>query len=206
MKVTVHFSKLIQNFTHKEQIEISVDSYRDIISAFINLFPDVKKNFITKQLHKQITLIDDTHYVRNFELDFIPKTGKIYIIPTISGGISNSFDSLGNLSLFYGSSTVLSSQSVELRGIDKRIRDSSLFGKGSVAFDVAQRKSNRDNGLLDNADDPSRGFGSLGTMSAPGTNIPLHFGLVRTSGVLINQYIKHIQRGGIDTVRVSDYL
>jgi hypothetical protein len=24
--------------------------------------------------------------------------------------------------------------------------------------------------------------------------------------VLINQYIKHIQRGGIDTVRVADYL
>ena len=31
-------------------------------------------------------------------------------------------------------------------------------------------------------------------------SIPMHFGLVRTSGVLINQHIKHIQRGGVDTV------
>ena len=43
-------------------------------------------------------------------------------------------------------------------------------------------------------------------MAAQGQAIPLHFGLVRTSGAVISQQVKHIQRGGIDRVRVADYL
>jgi hypothetical protein len=206
MKITIAFSKFLQPLTHVPSISAEVSSYRDIISACTNLFPDIKKNFLIKKLYNQLTIVDGSHYVRNFELDFSPKSTTIYMIPTISGGVSTSFDSLGNLSLFYGAGTALSNQSIELRGIDRRIRDSSLFGQADTAFDIAQRKSNREDGVLDNIEDPSKGFGSLGTMNAVGSNIPLHFGMVRTSGALINQYIKHIQRGGVDVIKVSDYI
>jgi predicted phage tail protein len=206
MKVTVQFSTLLQKITLRESIEISVSSYREIISACLNLLPQFRDCFYSQKLYKSLTLVDGDKYVRSFELDFSPKSASIWLVPTISGGVSSSFDSLGNLSLFYGASSPVSTQEVALRGIDKRIRDSALFGKASTAFDIAQRRANRDSGVLDNSEDPTRGFGSLAPMSAAGRNVPLHFGLVRTAGVVVNQYIKHIQRGGVDTIRVADYL
>lgn len=206
MKVTVKFSKLLQKYTQRSSIEISVSSYRDILSACLNLLPVFRENFYSQKLYKSLTLVDNDKYVRNFELDFSPKSNAVWLVPTISGGVASSFDSLGNLSIFYGASSPVSTQEVALRGIDKRIRDSALFGQAATAFDISQRRANRDSGVLDNSEDPTRGFGSLAPMSAAGQNIPLHFGLVRTSGVIISQYIKHIQRGGIDTIRVADYL
>jgi predicted phage tail protein len=206
MKVTVKFSKTLQKIIEQSEIVIDVSSYRDVLSACVNLIPAFKSNLFSSKLYSQVTLVDRDRYIRNFELDFPPKSDIIYLIPTISGGVATGFDSLGNLNVFYGSFTNVSNQTVALRGIDRRIRDSVLFGKASTAFDVAQRKTNRLNGILENSEDPTKGFGGLATMDAAGKSIPLHFGLVRTSGVLINQHIKHIQRGGIDTVRVVDYL
>jgi predicted phage tail protein len=206
MKVTVNFSKTLQKYTNCNEITIDVFSYRDILSACVNLLPLFKQHLFSSNLHSQLTLVDSDRYIRDFELDFKPRSENIYLIPTISGGVATGFDSLGNLNVFYGSSSPVSNQAIALRGIDKRIRDSVLFGKASTAFDVAQRKVNRENGVLENSEDPSKGFGSLATMDAAGKAIPLHFGMVRTSGVLISQYIKHIQRGGIDTVRVADYI
>ena len=206
MKVTVHFSNLLRQFTDVTCIEVTVSSYRDVLSACLNLLPRFREHFYSQKLHKTLMLLDSDKYVRSFELDFKPKTNKIWLIPTVSGGVSSSFDSLGNLSVFYGASSPISTQEVALRGIDKRIRDSALFGKASTAFDIAQRKTNRDIGVLDNSEDPTKGFGSIAPMSASGQNVPLHFGLVRTSGVIINQYIKHIERGGVDAIRVADYI
>jgi len=206
MKVTVAFSRILQKLIQVECIEIDVTSYRDVISACVNLLPRFRGIFLSKRLYSQLTLVDGDRYVRDFELDFSPRSNYIHMIPTISGGISTAFDSLGNLSVFYGASLPVSNQEMPLKGIDRRIRDSVLYGKASIAFDVAQRRTNRENGTLDNSEDPTRGFGSLGSMNAIGTNIPLHFGMVRTSGAVINQYIKHIQRGGIDNIRVADYI
>lgn len=206
MKVTVNFSKTLQSYTACSEITIDVFSYRDVLSACINLLPLFKKHLFSSNLYSQLTLVDADRYIRNFELDFKPRSDKLYLLPTISGGVATGFDSLGNLNVFYGSSNPVSNQAIALRGIDKRIRDSVLFGKASTAFDISQRKVNRENGVLENSEDPSKGFGSIATMDAAGKAIPLHFGMVRTSGVLINQYIKHIQRGGIDTVRVADHI
>ena len=206
MKVTVKFSKTLQKLVKQSEIVVDVSSYRDVLSACVNLIPAFRSSLFSSKLYSQVTLVDSDRYVRSFELDFPPKSDMMYLIPTISGGAASGFDSLGNLNVFYGATTAVSNQALALRGIDRRIRDSVLFGRAATAFDVSQRKPNRLNGILENSEDPTKGFGGLATMDAAGKSIPLHFGLVRTSGVLINQHIKHIQRGGIDTVRVADYL
>jgi hypothetical protein len=206
MKITVHFSNLIAKRIAVSNICIDVSCYRDIISACINLLPDFKQIYITLKLAKQLTIVDNNKLVEVYELDFKPRSSDIYLIPTVSGGINSVFDSLGNLSVFYGEGLTYSNQVLDYSVMSRRIRDSSLFGKADTAFDVSQRKINRESGSLDNVNDPTTGFGSLGTMAAKGQSIPIHFGMVRTSGVLINQHIKHIQRGGTDTVKVSDYV
>jgi predicted phage tail protein len=206
MKITVHFSKILDIKETKEPIEINVDSYRDIVSACLNLLPSFRNMYSNLNLDKQLTIIDNNKIIRTTELDFPPKSSEVYIVPTVSGGINSAFDSLGNLSVFYGEGMSFSNQILDYNMLSRRILDSSLFGKAQTAFDISQRKNNRDSGELDNIEDPTTGFGSLGTMAAKGQSIPIHFGLVRTSGVLINQYLKHIQRGGVDTVKVSDYL
>jgi predicted phage tail protein len=206
MKITVHFSNLIAKRIAVSNICIDVSCYRDIISACINLLPDFKQVYTTLKLSKQLTIVDNNKFVEVYELDFKPRSSDIYLIPTVSGGINSIFDSLGNLSVFYGEGLAYSNQVLDYSVMLRRIRDSSLFGKADTAFDIAQRRVNRDTGSLDNVADPTTGFGSLGTMVAKGQSIPMHFGMVRTSGVLINQHIKHIQRGGIDTVKVSDYV
>lgn len=206
MKVTVKFSKLLSDRLNLDSLELDVCSYRDIISACLNIVPSFKSLYHSLKLDKQLTIIDGSKIVGTDQLDFSPRTDYIHLVPTVSGGISSAFDSLGNLSIFYGQGLTFSNEVLDYSVMARRIRDSSLFGKAEIAFDISQRKTNRESGELDNVDDPTTGFGSLGTMAAKGQSIPIHFGLVRTSGVLINQYIKHIQRGGVDTIKVSDYV
>lgn len=206
MRVTVQFSKLLIPYTNIDSFEIEISSYREILSACTNLLPTLKQKFKSLNLANQLVLLDGDKLVQKYELDFKPTNTLMLLVPTVSGNQSSSFDSLGNLNLFYGSSGAVSSTTAELTGLHKRIIDSSLYGKAQIAFDIAQRKTNRDSGVLDNAEDPTRGFGSLATMAPIGSSIPLHFGIVRTSGALISQYIKHIQRGGEDNIRVADYL
>jgi predicted phage tail protein len=205
MPITVNFSKLLVKYTNTPSIILDASTYSDVVSACLSLFPSIKQNIIKHSLGNQLTLIDGDYLVRNYELGHAIKGDTIYIIPTVSGRNQVSFDSLGNVSLFYGSGAV-SPSTTDLSGLQKRILESSLYGKSSTAFDIAQRRKDRESGSLDAANDPTTGFGSLGTMVAPGTSIPLHFGMVRTSGALITQYIKHIQRGGVDNIKVKDYV
>lgn len=196
MEVTLEISPIfkIPEFT------ISIDSYRDIVSALINLFPD------KKLAAEKIILLDGERIVTKELLDFVPKTNQIKVLPMISGGLPSSFDSLGNLTQFYGTNTILSSEEIAVSGLSKRILDSSLFGKVQTAFDISMRAANRERNVKEDTNDPTTGFGSLTLSSIKGQAIPLHFGLVRVSGSVINQYVKHIQRGGIDTVNVDDYV
>lgn len=191
MKVTVQLSKLF-NYP-VEAISIEVDKYRDVFSAVYNLLGSSEDI---------VALIDNGNIVWPELLDFAPKSNILYLTPTIGG----SFDSLGNMSIFYGSSTALSTQELALTGLNKRILESSLYGQAQTAFDTVQRANDRAKGIVENTDDPTTGFGSLTLTSLAGKQVPLHFGLVKTSGAVINQVIKHIQRGGVDSVRVIDYV
>ena len=200
MKHIVKFSKNITQVFGMSHIEIDVNSYRDIISGIINLIPD------SKSFKDRVFIIDGTKIVNTHELDFKPKNTVINIVPAIGGNTVPGFDSLGNLIQFYGTTTAIGNQELALTGLTKRIVESSLFGRSQTSFDISQRASNRETGLNENTNDPTTGFGSLTLTSVNGQNIPLLFGRVRTSGAVISQHIKHIQRGGIDTVSVSDYI
>jgi predicted phage tail protein len=207
MNITLRFSKLLANtISVPNTVALNVDSYKDIISALVNLFPQLSSMISTSKKKNCLVLLDGDKLVRNSEFDFKPRSNTIYIVPTVSGGLTSGFDSLGNLSLFYGSSSAMSNQAVALTGLNRRILESSLYGQSQTAFDIALRASNRASGLSENTDDPTTGFGSLSLTTAAGQNIALNFGLVRTSGAVISSYIKHIQRGNIDTVKVTDYI
>jgi hypothetical protein len=199
MKITLYFAKPIDKLIGTSSIPLEVETYDEITSAMKNLFPTVIKCL------KQISIIDGTRIITKEQLQFPIKSSTVFIIPIIAGGATG-FDSLGNLNILYGSSSSISNQAVALTGLAKRITESSLFGQGQTAFDIAQRKINRADGALENIDDPTTGFGSIGSTSGIGLSVPLHFGMVRTSGAIINNYVKHIQRGGVDNIRVIDYI
>jgi hypothetical protein len=128
----------------KESIEITVDSYRDVISACLNLLPGFRNSYFSLNLHKQLTIVDNSKVISTYELDFSPRSSDLYIVPTVSGGINSTFDSLGNLSVFYGEGLSYSNQVLDYNMLSRRILDSSLFGKADTAFDISQRKNNRE--------------------------------------------------------------
>lgn len=196
MNITVHFSKLLQQYTRVDSFVTECTSYFDIVSAVKQLFSKLS------HINTTLLLVDGELIVSNDKLPFCPKSQNIFIVPAIAG----SQDTLTGLSAFYGLTTALSSEELALTGLNKRILDSALFGKAQTAFDISQRASDRASGISEGTDDPTTGFGSLTITSVSGQKVPLHFGMVRTGGAVINQYIKHIQRGGIDSVKVSDYM
>jgi hypothetical protein len=181
----------------KNTITLEVDTYEDIVSLIKNQYTHIVSKI------KNIFIIDSGKIITSDMLKFKVR-GNITIGPMISGGVG--FDSLGNLNVFYGTSSTISNQAVALTGLAKRVTESSLFGQGQTAFDIAQRRTNRANGSLENIEDPTTGFGSIASTSGFGLPVALHFGMVRTSGAVINTYVKHIQRGGLDNIRVVDYL
>ncbi len=195
MKATLTIMPPISNT--KISMSLDVDTYEDVLSFLKSQYFKMVSSI------KNIFIVDSGKLITSDMLKFSVK-GNITVGPMISGGVG--FDSLGNLNVFYGTSSTLSNQAVALTGLAKRVTESSLFGQGQTAFDVAQRKTNRANGSLENIEDPTTGFGSISSTSGFGLPVSLHFGMVRTSGAVINTYIKHIQRGGIDNIRVVDYL
>ncbi len=199
MKVTLRFLKPISKITGLDSINIDADTYEDIVSAIKSMHSNILKHY------KNIFILDSDRLITSDIIKFRIKSKVLVIGPVISGGAS-SFDDLGNLNIFYGTNSTLSNQAVALTGLAKRVTESSLFGQGQTAFDAAQRRTNRADGLLEGNEDPTTGFGSIASTSGLGMSVPLHFGLVRTSGAIINTYVKHIQRGGIDNIRVIDYL
>jgi len=195
MNITLTIMPPITN--SKNTITLEVDTYEDIVSLIKNQYTHIVSKI------KNIFIIDSGKIITSDMLKFKVR-GNITIGPMISGGVG--FDSLGNLNVFYGTSSTISNQAVALTGLAKRVTESSLFGQGQTAFDIAQRRTNRANGSLENIEDPTTGFGSIASTSGFGLPVALHFGMVRTSGAVINTYVKHIQRGGLDNIRVVDYL
>jgi molybdopterin converting factor small subunit len=203
MRVTVLFSKVLTDKIGLSSIDVDISTYRDVLEACQNLLPSIKKVIRKRTV---LSLVCNDKIIQPYELDFKISSTKVTLVPTVAGGISSSFDSLGNLNIFYGANKAYSTEQQTLSGINRRIVDSSLFGQSQTAFDIIQRKNSRADGTLEGNGDPTTGFGALNITSIYGQSIPLHFGLVRTSGSVINSYVKHVQRGEADTVRVSDYV
>lgn len=203
MKVTVQFTKSLIKKLQLDCLTVEAESYRDIIEACKVLVPGLKNLLNSRIL---LSLVCEDKAITCSELDFKISSSQVFIVPAVCGGATTSFDSLGNLNIFYGASKAFSSEEMLITGFNRRVIDSSLFGQAQTAFDISQRKTLREDGVLEGSEDPTTGFGSLNITSAYGQPIPLHFGLVRVSGAVINSYVKHIQRGSTDSVRVSDYV
>ena len=199
MKVILKFLAPLVKYTNTDSFSMEADTYEDVVSALRALFPS------SIAAYKNIFILDKDRLITSDILKFKIRSDELVLGPLVSGGNSG-FDSLGNLNILYGTNSTLSNQAVALTGLAKRVTESSLFGQGQTAFDVAQRRANRADGLLEGNEDPTTGFGSIAPTSGLGLSVPLHFGLVRTSGAVINSYVKHIQRGGIDSIRVVDYV
>ena len=203
MRVTVKFSSILADRLKISELVVDATTYRDIIDACQNLLPGIR-DIVKKRT--VVSLVCNDKCVQLGELDFRISSECVTLVPSVAGGIASSFDSLGNLNIFYGASKAYSTEQMSISGLSRRIIDSSLFGQSETAFDISQRRSARDDGTLEGNEDPTTGFGSLNITSIYGQPIPLNFGLVRVSGAVINSYIKHIQRGSIDSVKVSDYV
>lgn len=203
MRVTVQLSSLLAKRLKIDEIIIDAVTYRDVLDACKNLLPGVT-DIIKKRT--AVSLVCKDKCISLQELDFKVSDDILRLVPTVSGGVAGSFDSLGNLNIFYGASKAYSTEEMSITGVNRRIIDSSLFGQSETAFDTAQRRSARQDGTLEGNEDPTTGFGSINLTSVYGQPIPLNFGLVRVGGAVINSYIKHIQRGSVDSVRVSDYV
>lgn len=199
MKITLKFLTPLAKKINLTDFTMEADTYEDVLSAIKSLFP------ATVSAYKHLFILDGSRVITSDILKFKVKSASLIVGPMVLGG-NTGFDSLGNLNVLYGTNSALSNQAVALTGLAKRITESSLFGQGQTAFDTAQRRSNRADGLLEGNEDPTTGFGSIASTSGIGLSVPLHFGLVRTSGAVINTYVKHIQRGGIDNIRVVDYI
>lgn len=203
MKVTVNFTNNLAKKIGTKSITIDASTYRDIVSACQNLLPHIKSVVKNRTI---LSMICKDRIVSTNELDFKVSESVVTIVPAVAGGAATSFDSLGNLDIFYGATKAYSNEEIFLTGLNRRIIDSSLYGQAKTAFDISQRAAAREDGTYEGNEDPSTGFGTLNISSIYGQPIPLHFGLVRASGAVINSYIKHIQRGSIDSVSVSDYV
>lgn len=199
MKITLKFLAPLAKKINLTDFSMEADTYEDVLSAIKSLFPT------TVSAYKHLFILDGDRVITSDIIKFKVKSASLVVGPMVLGG-NTGFDSLGNLNVLYGTNSALSNQAVALTGLAKRITESSLFGQGQTAFDTAQRRSNRADGLLEGNEDPTTGFGSIASTSGIGLSVPLHFGLVRTSGAVINTYVKHIQRGGVDNIRVVDYI
>lgn len=173
---------------------IDVATYEDVVS-----FVKSQYSHVVSEL-KNIFIVDSGKIITSDILKFRVK-GDITIVPMISGGTG--FDSLGNLNVLYGASSTISNQAITLTGLAKRVTESSLFGQRQTALDISQRRSTNFDGTKG---DPTIGFGSITSTSGLGLPVSLHFGMVRTSGAVINTYVKHVQRGGFDVIIVEEYL
>lgn len=199
MKHTIKFSKLFKDLIPATTMDVVAESYHDIISALYNLVPQLL-NLNTEKL----ALIDGDTFVTINDLYRKPKNKEIILVPSF-GGASN-IDLFGNLEMFYGNNLAMSSNEVYTVGLNKRILDSSLFGKATTAYDIAQRQLNRKLGKTDGNQDPSTGFGSLTHTSLVGQAIPLTYGMVRTSGAIVNQFSRNIQNDFTSTIYDIDTL
>ena len=205
MKITLTISKLLKKYFSEETLELEVDTYRDIISACLNMFFSFKNQVYVDNKYELFSLVNGDRVITQDQLDFKVSSEQVYLVPTIQG-YSSIFYSQNNLDIFYGGSVGPSNEEIESSTLTRRIQDSALFGKNKTMFDITLRDAQNDAGLLEKVPDTTTSFGPLKLNSSSGQTVPISFGHVRISGTVINSYIKRISRVGTDTISVQKYV
>jgi predicted phage tail protein len=189
MKVTVLITKPLQSFISKSSIDLEVFDYSDILSALKELFPAFKKflsvNRQIRDKYQDVCLVQNSKVIDLGRLrNKIQSEEPVYITPIIFGGAptygtesSNYYNNMKSSFMYplFGLSTATLEQ-MDLEGLNKRIADSSLFGRAENIYDVDIRT---DNDI----------FGGLKLTNIANLPVPLAYGEVRTAGNLINSYI-----------------
>ncbi len=195
MNVTVRITKPLQKFIPTQKLCIDVHDYNDVYSALKNMFPDFE-SFLnnTKKSFQDVALVQNKKVVEVKKFKFPVKEGDIYVSPIFYGhayGFSDLYSDIQSSFMFplFGLSTAGSEQ-MDFEGMDKRVRDSSLFGRAEDIYDVGMRKENDI-------------FGALSLDTTANNPVPINYGLVRVSGTVINAYVKNY-RADPDEFKVSE--
>ncbi len=206
--ITVKFNKILQKYTDLASIEIQANDYNDVLSFCKNQFPKLNK-IITQQLkgssHQDILILTKDRIIRTEEF-FMPINYKeLTLVPVFWGSLTEQEARLlerndiakeallragGIGGVFFGLGRI-TSDSLEFSGLERRIRDSSLYGKFETLLDIDSRFN-------------TRAFEGLAFTRDSNSVVPLHYGMTRVSGQILNAYIKNLQRGEQDNIRVDD--
>lgn len=203
MKIIVKITKPLKRYFTDSEISLEVSDFEDIVSALKNLFP--KFNELLSQIRSKtdkfqdIVLVQDKKPVDIKKYKFpLTSSSPIYVVPILFGhsnnyGFTDLYKDIKSSFLFplFGLSTAGTEQ-MDFEGLDRRIRDSSLFGRAEDIYDVGLRNSNDV-------------FGALNINTTANSPIPLNYGLIRVSGTLINAYIRNY-RADPDEFRLKDII
>lgn len=203
MRITVQISKSLQKFIPVPVTSLEVTDYRDIFNFFKAQYPDFKqfisKNKSSSDKYQDVCLIQDEKVVDARKLTMpIRSPNDIFLGPVIFGAAptygtnsSDYYNDLKNSFLYplFGLSTA-SYEAMDLEGLNRRVVDSSLFGRAENIYDVPFREGN----------DIFKGLKVTNTANLP---VPLVYGQSRVAGNNINTYIKSY-RTNPDFFKVSD--
>jgi len=207
-KITVKFHSILQKYTKLAQIEIQANDYNDVLSFCKNQFPELA-TVINKQLknskHQDVMILVSNKIIRAEEF-FMPINYKeLTLVPIFWGSLTQAEARIlerndvakeallkagGIGGIFFGLGRI-TSDTLEFSGLERRVRDSSLYGKFETLLDLDSRYN-------------TRAFDSLAYTKDSNTIVPLHYGMVRVAGQILNAYVKNLQRGDQDNIRVDD--
>lgn len=235
MQIKIHFHKIFQPFTKVNEITIDVDDFMGLSLALQNLFPNLKRHigfnnssqtnahfdgisFITREK----TIVTDRELYKNCMPE---KHSEIWVVPCLMGGGGGSTSSiimglafaaiavfaLPALAPAFGIATSgfggLAASGTILGGLAK-----SLLGFGinlilSGIMQIFQPRPKPNEPTTDaNTRRNNDPFDGLANTLSAGQPIPLTYGLNRLAGQFASGYIKTINHGRDDVIKVSDYV
>lgn len=205
MKITVNVSKSLQKFIPIPTVTLEIVDYRDIFNFFKAQYPEFKKfvskNKSTDTTYQDVCLIHNRKVIDANQLDMpVRSKNNVFLGPIIFGAAptygtssSNYYNELKSSFLYplFGLSTA-GYEAMDLEGLNRRVVDSSLFGRAESIYDVPFREGN----------DIFKGLKITNTANLP---VPLVYGQSRVAGNNINTYVKSY-RTNPDFFKVSDLL
>jgi predicted phage tail protein len=201
MKITLNVTKPLRKFIPTKSLILDVHDFSDIVSALKNQFPKFE-NFLnelkqSKIKHQEVVLVQGDRVIdaKRSKLK-LTSDNPISVVPVLYGhsntyGFTDLYNDVQSSFLFplFGLITAGQEQ-MEFEGLDRRVRDSSLFRRASEIYDVGLRTQNDI-------------FGSLKINTTANSPVPLNYGMIRVSGTLINAYVKNY-RADPDEFKVHD--
>lgn len=188
--ITLKVHSLLNDYIPHKEISLWVYDYLDIMNACFAQFPSLNKlRCANTNNFQDISLVDDK-IITPQTLNFQVKGETVWLLPLFSGGQTSITDYIGGTTIldFFGL-TMADSNILDFNMMDRRILDSTLAGR----FDVLTNANYKDNYV----------FNSPQLVSSPNQDVPIHLGLVRVAGQIINSYTKSSPRATPDYTNIG---